>query len=359
MSPTLDSLEASTVSTVSGLSQEASPKISDSLLRGEPHNRSSSQQRSSSVTTRLKVASSKEGSGRVPHQIIVESFAPRITCYTSADADEFVASKGFKAGLRELLCPFGERILGKVVIRDSLGVGREWEDFGVRFIDPRSLQHVRTLEGSNQESLSLRPLGTQPSSATLDPTKSIDDIVQRHLESQDRCSVPHDSPGYDFSIGSQRFDRNDEYIYSFYLRMLLSSTPIAPYETFSHPVACIIAVSSRNTAPIERLRQLYENSLGRPKNMPSWVNVDYLRYYLLIHDEEHDDITKSTALFDLMKRHFGLHCHLLRLRSSRCVPTDDDSYRVPFCEWLSADDHLQRLCTTGMQVLMYHTNLAS
>jgi hypothetical protein len=74
-----------------------------------------------------------------------------------------------------------------------------------------------------------------------------------------------------------------------------------------------------------------------------WVNSEYLRYYVLVHDEERDDITKSMNLFEQMKRHFGLHCHLLRLRSSQCVLTDDDSVELPPCEWISAAEELARI----------------
>lgn len=341
------------VSTTAGLSFEGARKIPDLSLRGRPHLQVRSQQRSSSASTRSESTPPKERDGRVPRQIIVDSFAPRVTCYASTDADELIKLKGFNTGLRELLCSFGERVQGKVIIRDSLGVGREWEDFGVRFIDPSSLQHVQTLEGSSQESLSSRPLSTQTSFETLDPAALIDKIIQSHLESQDGCSDADDPHVYDFSIGSQRSGRNDdEPLYSFYLRKLLSSTHIVPYETFSHPIACIIAVSSRNEDPIDSLRRLYESSSHERNNIPTWVNTDYLRYYVLIHDEENDDITKSTALFDLMKRHFGLHCHLLRLRSSRCVPTDDDSFQVPSCEWLSANEEMDRLHRIGMLFLL-------
>lgn len=349
VSPTLTKLEVSDASITSGLSPDAARSVPDISSRGGLNSHARSQQRSSSASTRSESTPPRRGYGKGPRQIIVDSFAPRVTCYASTDADEFIKLKGCKAGLRELLCAFGERVHGKVVIRDSLGVSREWEDFGVRFIDPSSLQDVRTLEGNSQETLSLRHLSSQTSSITLDPIASIDKIVQRYLELHDGCQDPEAPLLHNMSIARSKSCRNDdEPLYSFYLRKLLSSTPIVPYETFSHPVACIIAVSSRNTAPIDCLRQLYESSTHARDNIPTWINTDYLRYYVLIHDEENDDITKSTALFDLMKRHFGIHCHLLRLRSSQCVPTDDDSFQVPSCEWLSADEELDRLRRTGM-----------
>ena len=74
---------------------------------------------------------------------------------------------------------------------------------------------------------------------------------------------------------------------------MLSALPVAPHETFSHPVACVIAISSRNQSPIETLRNLYTE--GTQVAVPAYVNGDYLRYYVLVHDEDRDDITKRSA----------------------------------------------------------------
>ena len=61
-------------------------------------------------------------------------------------------------------------------------------------------------------------------------------------------------------------------------------------------------------------------------------------------------ICRSTALFDQMKKHFGLHCHLLRLRSGgRTVVSDDDAVVVPRCHWLSAAEELAELRLGGIR----------
>jgi trafficking protein particle complex subunit 8 len=59
-----------------------------------------------------------------------------------------------------------------------------------------------------------------------------------------------------------------------------------------------------------------------------------------VHDEENDDITRSMGLFEQMKRHLGLHCHLLRLRSSQSAETDDDSIPLPRSNWMTATEEL-------------------
>jgi len=135
--------------------------------------------------------------------------------------------------------------------------------------------------------------------------------------------------------------------HTLYLRRLLSGLPVVPHETFSHPVAGIIAISSRNPHPIEELRRLYNRQHDGDLRFPQWVENDFLRYYVLIHDEETGDIAKSNQTFDSMKRHFGLHCHLLRLKSQQCIASDDDSVRLPTCEWMSAGEELAEIQRRG------------
>lgn len=201
------------------------------------------------------------------------------------------------------------------MIRDSIGSSRAWEDYGVRLAD-------------------FKGIGRAPASRDSGPLAQMEEVLAKQLDgsndmlgasvrTKDILGLPATTP-----------------LCKSFLQQLLCSTPAAPHETFGHPVANVIAISSRNAAPLETLRQLYADGTTGGKQLPDWVNQEYLRYYVLVHDEERDDITESIKLYDQMKRHFGLHCHLLRLRSSQCVVTDDDSMQVPQCEWLSPSEHL-------------------
>ena len=131
--------------------------------------------------------------------------------------------------------------------------------------------------------------------------------------------------------------------YTLYIRRLLSGITASPHETFSHPVACVIAISSRNADPIGTLRSLYAESSKGDAQLPHWIDQEYLRYYVLVHDEEKDEISRSMQLYDQMKRHFGLHCHLLRLRGSQSAETDDDTIPVPRSDWMPAAEELALL----------------
>lgn len=308
---------------------------------------------SPSLSARSSPSISSKEPHEEPRQIVIGSFAPRVAVYTSADTADFVKLKGFNEGLRGLLRPFGERIQGKVVVRDSIGASRAWYDFGVRFIDPLNAesfgkwvdneQHTGSHENSDPRTIA---------SDGHDPAMAIDKVISHHLGADEFDSAHEPHEGQVNSLGLDRMipytSTNKQAVHTIYLRRLLSSMPIVPYETFSHPVACIITISSRNPAPLETLHHLYENTIQDGNEAPAWMNTEYLRYYVLMHDEDNDDITKSTALFDLMKRSFGLHCHLLRLRSSQCVATDDDSVQVPPCGWLTAEEELSQISKAGM-----------
>ncbi|KAJ5309990.1 Polyphosphoinositide phosphatase [Penicillium atrosanguineum] len=257
--------------------------------------------------------------------LIIRAFSPTVAVHASDDTDELVRNKGFKGGFRELVRPFGETVQGKVIIRDSVGSSRAWEDFGVRFVDLKGFGRSPANRDSGRDS----------------PLAQTEEVLEKQLNSAEgpAGAVPtKDVLGFPATTP----------LCKLFLRQLLASTSVGPHETFGHPVASVITISSRNPAPLETLRQLYAESNTGDKRLPEWVNQEYLRYYVLIHDEERDDITESTKLYDQMKRHFGLHCHLLRLRSSQCVVTDDDSVQVPQCEWLSPHERLSGAGEAGM-----------
>lgn len=285
-----------------------------------------------------------------PRKIIIQGFVPHIAVHTSTDTNELVNEKGFKGGLWEILRPFGEHIQGKVNVRDSVGAGKTWEDYAVHFVklgdgivkakDLQKRFDEDVLPGNGIKKFTDVSLGRRAKPEVITSIESLVDTYLTHAEDFPGQNEIEDYLSHDDQPQSP--DRISPF-YTLYLRKLISGVPIAPHETFSHPVACIIAISSRNPNPIETLRELYEESSRGEKRFPIWVNNDYLRYYVLVHDEERNDIKVSVALFDQMKRHFGLHCHLLRLRSSQCVESDDDSVDFPRCTWLTAQEEIAEI----------------
>ena len=280
---------------------------------------------------------------------MLRSFVPHIAIHGSRDVDDLVREKGFNGGLWELLRPFGERVQGKVTIRDSNGGARSWEDFSVRFVrfgdgleDPDASQLAAVPEPGAGRSPAVTING-QPTTAGRKREallQQVEKVVDRHLSYAEEACMGggNTSPTTPTRQGADA-EATSPY-YSLYLRRLLSGIPLAPHESFAHPVASVMAISSRNPAPIDALRQLYTETTQGESRLPGFVDGEYLRYYILVHDEERSDIAKSMALFDQMKRHFGLHCHLLRIRSSQSAETDDDSIPLPRSDWMTASEEL-------------------
>ena len=355
--PAPRSQSSTSVSDIKATSGSPSPHQSgsdfarpESLATPSPSPFSTAQRRSasrsaSSSTNRSSAAA--EWNAKVKSSI-VSSFAPCVSVYASPDVDDFVKQKGFDGGLCALLRPFGENVQGKVIIRDSVGGSRAWDDFGIKFCRISPSTEGDTLSKSSWANTS-QPMRPQPQGERNSLSEeTFEELLSQYLKSYN--TSPASSPGKATVNGyatTQTRAEQSSPLFLKYVRRLLSSRSLVPYETFAHPVACLIAVSSRNPAPIEALRHLYAQSGRGNLDIPSFVGTEYLRYYVLVHDEEKDDITKSTALYDMMKRHFGLHCHLLRMTSSQCVMTDDDSVPVPPSVLKSAGEELAELREKG------------
>ena len=240
--------------------------------------------------------------------LVVRAFCPTIAVYASDEADNLARAKGIPSGLVGLIKPYGERVSGKVVVRDSVGASRAWDDFGVHFRD-------------------LGKLAQDAASPPADhPLEKLEEVLERLLEDDKDKAL---SAGEGASISP---------LYKIFLSRLLQAYSLSAHEAFVHPVGTVIAISSSTPSPIETLRHLYQQTAQGSRILPPYVNPEYLRYYVLVHDDDRDDFSKSSALFDQMKRHFGLHCHLLRLRSSSPTQDGDHTERLPKTEWLSPSE---------------------
>ncbi len=259
-----------------------------------------------------------------PMPLITGAFAPHVPIIASEDANELARSKGFKS-LFDLLRPFAKKVESKVTIRDSQGVSTIYEDFNLVFVE---LPPVAPL-------LNLGQVGTPGKSGNI-PTVTYlpgGDLgaLERKLEHELEKGGEDDKEpmsGISSSIG----------YYTMYIKSLLSGFPTSPHESFAHPVASLIAISSHNTSPIESLVSLYNSSSN---GLPHFVDGSFLRYYVLVHDEDEHDLELSLQLFERMKRSFGLHCHLLRLGSKKVSENGDSIVPVPSYDMLSAPEILR------------------
>lgn len=240
--------------------------------------------------------------------LIVRAFSPLIAVCAADEADVLARSKGVRPDFATLLRPYGEKVSGKVVVRDSVGASRAWDDFGIHVAELGKLTRNAVAAANGNE---------------LD---RLEELMEQALEHQNAAEAE------DESLGAST-------LYRYYLSRLLQSHAISAHEAFLHPVCAVIVITSATPQPIDTLRNLYQQTAQGSRTLPPYANPEYLRYYVLVHDEAKDDFAKTSALFDQMKRHFGLHCHLLRLRSGVPASTDE-AESIPECDWLSPSEDL-------------------
>ncbi|THV07645.1 hypothetical protein K435DRAFT_825459 [Dendrothele bispora CBS 962.96] len=81
-------------------------------------------------------------------------------------------------------------------------------------------------------------------------------------------------------------------------------------ETWNHPVAVILAVSTNTPNPLQAVTNLHARSI----ELPAWVDPSYLRYTLVVHSKDSTlSDEEANALFNAVKKQFGLHSFLLTL----------------------------------------------
>lgn len=234
---------------------------------------------------------------------------PHIGVHASEDTDALARDKGF-GSFKEMIRPFGEKVMGRVTVRDSQGVSTSYEDFGIRIRGLSDLAAVglEDSRGAAKNNINGQAgfhgaggggggnggwggRGTVVGPNTKETGWMAGGNIQ-HVEDLAHAYVDHAEELAGAAVaGDEDTPTTGRALYLLYLRKLLSGMPMSPHETFTHPTACVIAISSRNLAPIETLRKLYAS--GSEMVMPAYVNNDYLRYYVLVHDEDKDDIMKS------------------------------------------------------------------
>ncbi|KAI8328146.1 ER-golgi trafficking TRAPP I complex 85 kDa subunit-domain-containing protein [Chlamydoabsidia padenii] len=100
-----------------------------------------------------------------------------------------------------------------------------------------------------------------------------------------------------------------------YKDLILSLRGITEHETFDHPVAIMMVISSANPDPVGAIMQLYNPNVPSFTVDKPYVDTNVLRYYVLLHDPQQTTLEHSQQVFEKMKKSFGLHCHMLTLNS--------------------------------------------
>ncbi|XP_075488259.1 uncharacterized protein LOC142527363 [Primulina tabacum] len=98
---------------------------------------------------------------------------------------------------------------------------------------------------------------------------------------------------------------------------LVDTVSFSEHEAFDHPVACLVAVSSKDKDPIDKFVDLFNTN-----QLPSLLNdgamdPNILKYFLLVHDNDAGMLEKATSILTEMRSTFGVNdCRLLCINSS-------------------------------------------
>ncbi|KAI8381466.1 ER-golgi trafficking TRAPP I complex 85 kDa subunit-domain-containing protein [Radiomyces spectabilis] len=130
--------------------------------------------------------------------------------------------------------------------------------------------------------------------------------------------------------------------YADFRRLILSYRGIAEHETFDHPVATLIVISSANPDPMGTIMQLYNPNIPSFTVDKPYVDPNILRFYLLLHDPHKTTLEHSQSVFEKMKRTFGLHCHMLTI-NSRPRPPATDFFDELANNDVMAEDHIRMI----------------
>uniref|UniRef100_A0A0E0KJW9 Trafficking protein particle complex subunit 8 n=1 Tax=Oryza punctata TaxID=4537 RepID=A0A0E0KJW9_ORYPU len=100
-------------------------------------------------------------------------------------------------------------------------------------------------------------------------------------------------------------------------RALMRTLSFSEHETFDHPVACLLVVSSKDNEPISKFVDLFNTN-----QLPSLLNEgimdpQILKHYLILHDQQDGPQEIAMKILAEMKSTLGLNdCKLLCINSS-------------------------------------------
>ncbi|CAG8595408.1 16304_t:CDS:10, partial [Acaulospora morrowiae] len=243
-----------------------------------------------------------------PRDFVTRVLSPKVAVISSPDADQVCQANNFP-DFFTLIKPFGERIEGKVTARDSQGLPNPIDNFVVRFSSLTSLEQPDVQLTSQILADKVKSISSNSLSVDLPQIAAKADVTERYLEVSQDDLTPW---------------------YAEYRRLFFTFTGVSEHETFEHPVACIIAISSSNKEPIATLSQMYNITTPAPIFDKGFMDTNILKYYVLLHDNHKVSLEHSEEVYDRMKRSFGLHCHLLKLNSIPpiLIPEDRDSFSI-------------------------------
>ncbi|KAK4419448.1 hypothetical protein Salat_2357700 [Sesamum alatum] len=98
---------------------------------------------------------------------------------------------------------------------------------------------------------------------------------------------------------------------------LIDVVAFSEHEAFDHPVACLVAVSSKDKDPIDKFVDLFNTNQLPPLLNDGAMDPKILKYFLLVHDNQDGMLEKASGILTEMRSTFGANdCRLLCINTS-------------------------------------------
>lgn len=270
------------------------------------------------------------------------ALSPRVAVLCSPDVDRVVQLNGIP-DLPTLLRPF-ESSVQRLSVRTSQLETRICDRFPLRF-DPYSLFNADAAHAISSSNAQAPPNASALDRSHQELLDRVNHLIAANIKKWDAQvpttptspSLPHQLHRHDQHQDANAHDDTcqvlDETLVQLQQRSIEDITPwftavqqlvfgqrtIAKHDSFSHPVAVLLAVSSTSPDPMNDFAKLYEAS-SHPSPFPAhpYINPDTLKYYVLIHDVRTSgaDLTSSKEILEQIKKTYGLHCCLLAINSA-------------------------------------------
>ncbi len=259
------------------------------------------------------------------------ALSPRVAVLSSPDVDRVIQLNGIP-DLPTLLRPF-ESSVERLSVRTSQLETRICDRFPLRF-DPYSLFNpdaARAISSSYSQAL---PRPSAVGRSTEELLDRVNQLIAINIKKWD-AQVPRPAPAPTTekkieaqptkdNEGEDDDDRSkaeplDEALvklqrgsmdevspwFAAVQQLVFGQRSIAKHESFGHPVAVLLAVSSASPDPMNDFAKLYETSTQTsPFPAHPYINPDTLKYYVLIHDvrTSGSDLTASKEILEQIKR---------------------------------------------------------
>jgi len=220
-------------------------------------------------------------------------YSPLIGVVESKDVEDLFKECNFNS-IVEFLTPYGHSIKPQgrqFTYQDAQGQTVTINDFSLRFIN---FNYLREQNYANIDKVALKLL------------KKYKDVNEFDLLSKIN---PNERPNDDII---DDIEENTPWFRE-YKNVVNSIVSVSEHESFDHPLASFIFVSTNNNNPLSSFEQLQKAIDSHPIFNTKYVDPNIIKHYILIHDKRHTPDTEVENLKAQMKKIFGLQFDVLTL----------------------------------------------